>query len=71
MTEGTKRQEKRDYSCEMISVVVLLVLSALAHFWYIAMFAGIAIAVWGATTLVGQMVVSLYSSRLRTRQFEN
>ena len=35
---------KRDFSCEIISAVVLVLLSALSHFWYIAIVVGIATA---------------------------
>lgn len=44
--------KKRDYSCEIISVAVLVVLSALSHFWYIAIAAGIAVAAWQILRLI-------------------
>ena len=38
---------KRDYGCEIISVVALLSLSALSHFWLLAIAAGALLAMWG------------------------
>jgi hypothetical protein len=37
---------KRGYDCEIISFVVLFVLSALSHFWYIMIAICAGIAIW-------------------------
>ena len=58
MIEKAETQEKRDYSCEAMSLVVLVILSALSHFWYVVIALGIGIAVWGAVTLLGQVLLS-------------
>ena len=55
---------RRDYSCEIISVVVLLLLSALSHFWYIAIAAGFAIAAWQTIRLLGLAVRSASAERM-------
>jgi hypothetical protein len=57
----TKEQSmklRRDYSCEIMGIVVLTVLSALSHFWFILIFVGIVagVAVLGlvmAAVLIG------------------
>jgi hypothetical protein len=58
MTEKTTDLKKRDYSCEIISFIVLVVLSELSHFWYVAIAICVGIIFWGAIVLVGQMVLS-------------
>ena len=58
MIEKAEAQEKHDYSCEAMSLVVLIILSALSHFWYVVIAIGIGIAVWGAVALLGQALLS-------------
>jgi hypothetical protein len=43
---------KRDYSCEIIAVLVLLSLSALSHFWLLAFAAGVLLSMWGFVLLM-------------------
>ena len=50
--------KKRDYSCEVISIIVLLVLSELSHFWYIVIAISVGIVFWGAIVLLSQWVLS-------------
>ena len=45
-------EKKRDYSCEIISALALLSLSALSHFWLLAIAAGALLAVWGFIVLM-------------------
>ena len=50
----------RDYSCEIMAIIVLTVLSALSHFWYIM------IAICAAMALAGAgFLISLIFLRLR------
>ena len=55
MIEKVEESKRRDYSCEIISLVVLVILSGLSHFWYILIAAGIAGLFWGAIVLLGQL----------------
>ena len=55
MIEKVEESKRRDYSCEIISVVVLVILSGLSHFWYILIAAAIAGLFWGAIVLLGQL----------------
>jgi hypothetical protein len=51
---------KRDYSCEIMGLIVLTILSALSHFWYIM------IAICATATLAGAgFLISSISLRLR------
>ena len=51
---------KRDYSCEIMGLIVLTILSALSHFWYIM------IAICAAAALVGAgFLISSISLRLQ------
>ena len=52
MTESGGDLKKGDYSCEIISALVLLALSALSRFWLIAIAAAAGIAVWGVLLLL-------------------
>jgi hypothetical protein len=60
MTEKTEEEKKRDYSCEILSFIVLVILSALSHFWYIVIAMGIGIIFWFAIALLGQLLVSAH-----------
>jgi Ca2+/Na+ antiporter len=51
-----KSQDKSDYSCEILSFVVLVILSALSHFWFIVIGICFAIVVGAAIILLGQFV---------------
>jgi hypothetical protein len=68
MTERTDETKKRDYSCEIISFVVIVVLSELSHFWYIAIAFCFAALCWGVIVMLGRLVIfaaSKVSWRLR------
>lgn len=65
MNEKSEALEKRDYSCEAMSAVVLIVLSALSHFWYIAIVAGVGIVAWGALLLLGHALLSTSVAQAR------
>jgi hypothetical protein len=62
--------KKGNYDCEILSLIVLSILSALSHFWYIlfAIYAGIIF--WGAAVLLGHFLTSaartfpLYGKRM-------
>jgi hypothetical protein len=58
MTEITDNLNKSDYSCEILSFFVIVILSALSHFWYI--FYGICagIVCWGVVVLLGLIWLS-------------
>jgi hypothetical protein len=71
MNESREAPGKRDYSCEIIGVAVLLILSALSHFWYIAIFAGLGAAAWGVVRLISlatQIVQAAAGERIRARE---
>ena len=52
MTRGVNIPKKVDFSCEIISLIVLSILSALSHFWYILIAICMGITFWGAITLL-------------------
>ena len=54
-------KSKPDYSCEIIGLTVLTVLSAVSHFWYVM----IAIGILGG---VGAMGVVIYTVFLRAKR---
>ena len=58
MTESTDNGNKSDYSCEILSFIVLSILSALSHFWYILFIFCAGIIVWGAVVLLRQVLQS-------------
>jgi energy-coupling factor transporter transmembrane protein EcfT len=62
MIEKTDDSDKNDYSCEIVSFVVLVILSALSHFWFILIGAGVAIVFWAALALLGRLVRSAASA---------
>jgi hypothetical protein len=74
MSESVEAREtrgKRDYSCEIIGLAALFILSALSHFWYIAIFAGLGTAVWALIELIGvatQIVQASEGARVRARE---
>ncbi|MFI5072220.1 MAG: hypothetical protein ACHP8A_15140 [Terriglobales bacterium] len=59
MTDSADTGKKSDYSCEILSFIVLVILSALSHFWYILFFFCAGIIVWGAVVLLGQILRSV------------
>lgn len=68
MTEKMDETKKRDYSCEFISFIVIIVLSELSHFWYIVIAFCFAALCWGAIVMLGKLVIfasSRFSWRLR------
>jgi hypothetical protein len=46
----------KDYSCEIISFVVLIALSALSHFWFIAIGITVGTLVWALITSLRQLI---------------
>jgi hypothetical protein len=71
MSESQETQGKRDYSCEIIGVAALLILSALSHFWYIAIFAGLGAVAWAVVRLISvasQIVQTAAGERIRARE---
>jgi hypothetical protein len=56
MIEKLDGQDKNDYSCEIVSFIVLIVLSALSHFWFIVIGTAVAIVFSAAIVLLGQLV---------------
>jgi Na+-translocating ferredoxin:NAD+ oxidoreductase RnfD subunit len=71
MIEKTDESDKSDYSCEILSFIVLVILSALSHFWFIVIGTGIAIVFWAAIALLGHVVRSAASAipwRSRAKQ---
>ncbi|MGA7794227.1 MAG: hypothetical protein WCA19_14420 [Candidatus Acidiferrales bacterium] len=58
MTESADTGKKSDYSCEILSFIVLVILSALSHFWYILFIFCAGIIFWGAVVLMGQILQS-------------
>ena len=51
MSEKQGDPRKADYSIEIGSFVVLVILSALSHFWYIVIAICIGMLFWGGVTL--------------------
>jgi len=58
MTESVDNGNKNDYSCEILSFIVLAILSALSHFWYILFIFCAGIIFWGAVVLLRQVLKS-------------
>jgi hypothetical protein len=58
MTESADNGKKSDYSCEILSFIVLAILSALSHFWYILLIFCVGIFFWGAVILLRQVLQS-------------
>jgi len=46
---------KHDYGCEIVSFIVLFILSALSHFWFIMILICIGAAVWGTGVFLARM----------------
>jgi hypothetical protein len=57
MTQKANEPKKRDYICEIISFIVLVILSELSHFWYIVIAICIAMIFWAAIVLPGQLAL--------------
>ncbi|HLJ15648.1 MAG TPA: hypothetical protein VKV15_14200 [Bryobacteraceae bacterium] len=71
MSESPETSGKRDYSCELIGLAALFILSALSHFWYIAIFAGLGMAAWAFIRLIGvasQIIQASAGERIRARE---
>ena len=62
MIEKTDESDQNDYSCEILSFVVLVILSALSHFWFILIGTGIAVLFWAAIALLGRLLRSAASA---------
>ncbi len=56
MIEKTDASNHADYGCEILSFLVLVILSALSHFWYIVIAICAAFVFCGAIVLLGQVV---------------
>jgi hypothetical protein len=54
--EPAEERTSKDYSCEIISFVVLLGLSALSHFWFIAIGISFGSLMWAFIRLLRQMI---------------
>jgi len=55
--EPAEERKSEDYSCEIISFVVLIGLSALSHFWFIAIGISVGTLVWALIKLIRQMIL--------------
>ncbi len=62
MNEGAGWLKKYDPSCKIISFLVLLILSALSHFWLIIIVICVAGIAWHAVALFGRLVFSMATS---------
>lgn len=51
--------EKKDYSCEIIAVCVLTILSALSHFWYIMIAICAGLIVTGVVGMLSKVYLRL------------
>ena len=58
MAEKRNGAKKRDYSCEILSLIVLVILSDLSHFWLIMIAICIGIVFWGGGVLLAHLVLS-------------
>jgi uncharacterized membrane protein YoaK (UPF0700 family) len=73
MNESKETRKKGDYSCEILSFVVIVILSALSHFWYIAFAICAGIFLWGLIVLLGKALLAVakafspYGRRLLVR----
>ena len=54
---GRSMKTVRGYSCEIMSVIALTVLSALSHFWYILIAVGILAGLAGGSLLVAMIFI--------------
>jgi|SRR5580704_2262524 hypothetical protein len=71
MIEKSDGRDNNDYSCEIVSFIVLVILSALSHFWFIVVGTAVAIVFWAAIVLLGQLVrytASTFPWRPRSKQ---
>jgi len=66
MTQNTNESNQREYSCEIMSFVVILILSALSHVWFIAIALCAAMALWVTIALVGQWAHRAAEAYLRS-----
>lgn len=57
MTERANEAKKRDFSCEIISFIVIAVLSELSHFWYIAIAFCFVALCWGVIVMLGRLAI--------------
>jgi hypothetical protein len=58
MAESDLQLAGKDYSCEIIAFIVLAILSALSHFWYILIVFCLVIVLRRLLSFVSQFVVS-------------
>jgi hypothetical protein len=66
MAQNTNEPKKRDYSCELISFVVIIILSALSHVWFIAVALCAAVALWGTIVLMAKWAHAAAEAYLRS-----
>jgi hypothetical protein len=59
MAQGASMTTKRDYSSEIMGLIVLTTLSALSHFWYLLIAICAAMAVAGAALWISDAVLRL------------
>jgi hypothetical protein len=57
MTEKSAQPEKRDFSCEILSFIVIAILSELSHFWFILIAIGIAILFWVIMVVLAKLML--------------
>lgn len=61
MAHGTDRRNNHrkngDYSCEVLSLIVLFLLSALSHFWYVLLAFGVGIFLWLGVIALGRFLI--------------
>jgi hypothetical protein len=57
MTERTDEVKKRDYTCEIISFIVIVILSELSQFWYIVIAFCFVALCWGAIVMLGELAI--------------
>jgi hypothetical protein len=58
MAESDQEMPGTDYSCEIISFIVLAILSALSHFWFILIIFSVVIVLRRLVSFASQFVVS-------------
>ncbi len=66
MTNNRNVTTQVDFSCELLAFIVLVILSALSHFWYIVIAICIGVLFCGAIILLAQLV-RLASRRISRR----
>jgi hypothetical protein len=74
MTDKEDRPEKGDYYYEIVSFIVLVILSGLSHFWFILIGICAMMLLWGGVLLLMQAAryaSNSFSRRARATQTNN